>query len=324
MEDEIDDDQALKIARVREGNVEGDENEDTLFSPNLFVSEPDKPVTFHFTKKKRRQAMMNADDEQEILMINVYCVERELQHTVAAEGEIVWPAAEVLCWYLTSQGESLMGRRGLELGAGVGLASMVMASLGAKQVVATDFDERSLHLLQKNFDEFHSGSTQSIETQILVRQLAWGNALSEFLASTKLISNSSTQTEEGFDFIMGSDIIYYASALRPLMKTISALLSKASTLSSDSSSCSSTSSGSPSLSPSSNSPSPRVFPSLLNRPSFILANSLVRLGPNRDPFESLVAKYDFTITLVPLEDFVPVKSIPAHPTNLMVIQRQFS
>lgn len=82
----------LKIAEKRDLSNKDDDDDDDggLFNPEMFVTEREKPIEFKFKA---------ADDGFE-LRFDIYCVDRELQHTASAEGEMVWPAAEVLCWYI--------------------------------------------------------------------------------------------------------------------------------------------------------------------------------------------------------------------------------
>ena len=64
-------------------------------------------------------------------------------------------------------------RNGVELGAGVGLLSIVAARLGVS-MVATDGDDAVLDLLRANVNRQHWPETQTGEEHVRVRQLKWG------------------------------------------------------------------------------------------------------------------------------------------------------
>eukprot|EP01102_Stenamoeba_stenopodia_P000674 TRINITY_DN10628_c0_g1_i1.p1 TRINITY_DN10628_c0_g1~~TRINITY_DN10628_c0_g1_i1.p1 ORF type:complete len:295 (-),score=66.76 TRINITY_DN10628_c0_g1_i1:202-1086(-) len=286
MGDEVEDEmKSLLIAQKRnfydtkaEKAEEESDDEGDLFSPEMFLNESDKPIEFRF-----------ATEQGEKLSLSVWCVDRELQHTATAEGEMVWPAAELLCWYLISQQPLIKDKTVLELGAGVGLASMMACSLGARRVVATDFDERSLEKLNKNISQFKV-TDPTKATLMRVHQLAWGHALDEFrdrVSQSFSCSCSDGDHFEGyFDVIIGSDIIYYAAALAPLMKTVATLLS----------------------------PSPQSV--------FILANNILRFGPNREAFETIVDQSGFFIEEVALTSFLSEANMPQHPSSLLLIKRK--
>ena len=65
------------------------------------------------------------------------------------------------------------GRHGVELGAGVGLLSIVAARLGVS-MVATDGDDAVLDLLRENVNRQQWSETQTGEEHVRVRQLKWG------------------------------------------------------------------------------------------------------------------------------------------------------
>jgi methylase of polypeptide subunit release factors len=69
-------------------------------------------------------------------------------------GQVLWPAAEVLCFYFLSlsKGSFFDGKRGLELGAGVGVSGLVLSQF-CQQVVLTDNNDIVLEILQKNVEQ---------------------------------------------------------------------------------------------------------------------------------------------------------------------------
>jgi len=131
----------------------------------------------------------------------------------------------------------------------------LIENLKYRRVVATDYDERSLDKLHKNVSHF--SNSDPIRAKVMkVHQLAWGHALDEFRERVNRsyeCDDSNDNEEQGyFDVIIGSDIVYYAAALGPMMRTVSSLLTPA---------------------------------SLNSEAVFVLANNVNRFGPNREAFE---------------------------------------
>lgn len=63
----------------------------------------------------------------------------------AADGDHigldVWPASLFLAEYLQQHPSVIAQRSVLELGSGVGVSGLTAASLGAREVIMTDYDE---------------------------------------------------------------------------------------------------------------------------------------------------------------------------------------
>lgn len=113
-------------------------------------------------------------------------------------GVALWPSAIALAHELGArmeQGE-LIGCRVLELGAGTGLPGIVAATLGAAEVIQTDYADTALTLCRRN------GQQNGIQN-ITYRQTDWTNW---------------TETEQ-YDWIIGSDVLY-AEPMHPHMRAI--------------------------------------------------------------------------------------------------------
>eukprot|EP00210_Caulerpa_lentillifera_P006879 g6576.t1 len=67
-------------------------------------------------------------------------------------GQIVWPASQVLSWFLHQFPDLVRNKTVLELGSGCGLAGLVAAQLGASTVYLTDSSPVILHQLQKTIE----------------------------------------------------------------------------------------------------------------------------------------------------------------------------
>lgn len=142
-------------------------------------------------------------------------------------GLAVWRGSEILARFLCHQQqlcdsneESETGngvvrisqKKVLEVGAGAGLPGIVAHKvLGAKSVLVTDGDYDALNNLQRNVDT--NRSTGDDSCSISCQQLIWGRAVGTFL------ENHGKQ-----DVVLAADCVYMVPSLKPLWKTIDALL----------------------------------------------------------------------------------------------------
>ena len=118
--------------------------------------------------------------------------------TGGSTGTSVWEASVVLSEFMQSGlPEGFWhGKRVLELGAGAGFTSILAASLGAKQVVASDGNSRVLQLAEKNA----AANLAPAELRAIdFSQLRWEDA-----------ADPSWKFEQGsnFDVILAADVTY--------------------------------------------------------------------------------------------------------------------
>lgn len=102
-------------------------------------------------------------------------------------GVMLWPSAIALAHELLERGESLEGRRVLELGAGTGLPGIVAASLGA-HVVQSDRQLLALTVCRRNAAR---NGARGIEHR-LADWAEWDD-------------------DERYDVVLGADVLYAAS-----------------------------------------------------------------------------------------------------------------
>jgi predicted nicotinamide N-methyase len=131
-------------------------------------------------------AVLSRDDEQRFLTDN----KPRLPY-----GIVLWPAAIALAHEVAARGETLAGKRVLELGAGTGLPGIVAASLGAR-VVQTDRQELAMGVCRRNAER---NGVPTIEHRI-ADWTEWSDT-------------------ERYDFIIGSDILY-GDAMHPHLRRI--------------------------------------------------------------------------------------------------------
>ncbi|CAE8715569.1 unnamed protein product, partial [Polarella glacialis] len=143
-------------------------------------------------------------------------------------GDIVWRGARLLAGDLIRRGRSgLRGRTTLELGAGSGLLSAVCAGLGA-DALSTDGDEAEVPQQVRTAELFTDGL--SLGGSLSAAFLEWGtpacqeahDASLEVSPAVDGASPSRTPPlrKRGFDFVIGSDIVYMPRFIPALAETI--------------------------------------------------------------------------------------------------------
>jgi len=102
-------------------------------------------------------------------------------------GVMLWPASIALAHEVFARAAELAGKRVIELGAGTGVPGIVAASLGA-DVLQTDHSEVALHVCAMNVE-------RNQPLAIAQRNVDWETFASE-------------PSDETFDVILGSDVLY--------------------------------------------------------------------------------------------------------------------
>jgi predicted nicotinamide N-methyase len=110
----------------------------------------------------------------------------------------IWPAAVTLSSFIADE-LSLQGRSIVELGAGVGMASVVAAACGAR-VLATDYSTEALRFV--GYNALLNG------VEVATRQLDW----------------RAVRCSERFDMLFAADVLYERVNLLPIVTAIEKLL----------------------------------------------------------------------------------------------------
>lgn len=114
----------------------------------------------------------------------------------------IWPSSFVLSDFLIHS-VGILGKRCLELGAGVGAASVALRKSGAS-VVVTDYAKESIPFIELN--AMQNGIERDSEFEI--KQLDWRNV----------------RLSETFDIVCASDVLYERRNLLPILLAIEKLL----------------------------------------------------------------------------------------------------
>jgi len=166
-------------------------------------------VLKHFQVQDREEFFpieYSSNDQSRTVKFGVKGVKRELGQTLSSTGLTIWRAAEHLCQYIIDNPQRFQGKSVCELGAGLGLVSILLEKLEVcSELVVTDGDEDTLSLLVEN----------KIDNDCLfeTNYLLWGEQ-EDFLS----------EHSQGFDLLIAADVIYEEEQILPLLQTVNSLL----------------------------------------------------------------------------------------------------
>jgi predicted nicotinamide N-methyase len=127
-------------------------------------------------------------------------------------GQVLWPSAITLSKYIINHSDMFKDRSFIELGAGVGLCSLI-ASKYSKLGIVTDYKDEVMACINKNIEEFKNGA-------LLSATLEWGSTK---YCSLNIKGEDDKRREDilrGIDFIIGADIVYWEESIKPLIWTL--------------------------------------------------------------------------------------------------------
>eukprot|EP00978_Attheya_sp_CCMP212_P007268 scaffold16926_cov59-Attheya_sp.AAC.2 len=158
-------------------------------------------------------------------------IKAENGQTLHSTGLTLWRASHLLCNYLVSHTKEIVENKTiLELGAGLGLCGILAHKLGTRSVVLTDGDTDTLaemrHNVLINTNQTTEKQDGSKISTITCRQLRWGRNVDTFFEQQKQVQTAINERWNGYDIIMGSDIIYVEEIIEPLFQTVVTLLGK--------------------------------------------------------------------------------------------------
>eukprot|EP00949_MAST-11_sp_MAST-11-sp1_P004040 g4040.t1 len=137
-------------------------------------------------------------------------VDPEFGQVAAATGFTLWAASEKLAQYLASKegAKRILRKNVIELGAGLGLCG-ILASSVAKTCVLTDGDSRVLEKTKRNV-----ALNECDVSRVECAKLRWGPDVHSFMQ----------QYPDGFDVVLGADIIYDEDVVDVLFQTVASIL----------------------------------------------------------------------------------------------------
>lgn len=179
-------------------------------------ADPDPWDDFTFTFKKP-----SVSDISQEISIELNGMKAENGQTLNSTGMTIWRASNLLCQFLLQYcDKEIRDKTILEMGAGLGLCSLLAYHLKAKNVWCSDGDTDTLDQMRKNVNiNLEKEGLSLLESGVNIHcvQLRWG--------VTK-ISNFRKKTSEYFDVIMGSDIIYVEEVVEPIFDIVADLLTE--------------------------------------------------------------------------------------------------
>lgn len=143
----------------------------------------------------------------------------------ASTGAAIWNGANMATWYMENVigSSNLKDKSVIELGAGVGLTSLVANAMGADTVLITDGNEDVLKLADQNID---LNSIKNDKQKIQTARLRWNTedeaSVTSLLKDAGGGTSSSTQREY-YDYIIASDVTYKKAAWNDLLACIAHL-----------------------------------------------------------------------------------------------------
>ena len=157
-----------------------------------------------------------AAKDGEDIVIELKGFESESEQIWNSTGLTLWRSSQYLCDYLVENVKMLQDKRILELGSGLGRCGILASKLvddskeSSSAVYLTDGDSDTLLQLRANIE-------LNGPLPIRCHQLLWGTET----ATTFLKRHAS---DEPFDIIFGSDLIYVEKVISPLFDTVETLL----------------------------------------------------------------------------------------------------
>lgn len=194
---------ALKEFALHKGIVKDSDDSDEEVTEQQAESIVDKSSLDVLQRVRDHYAVKERDEIFEFkfgdIQFRLAGVKRELGQTLSSTGLTLWRAAEHLSQFCFDHADAFRGKTILELGAGIGVVSILLDRLGAKHVVASDGDEETVELLEKNI--------HAVKSNVEPALLYWGRH-QEF----------QSKHVDKFDVLIAADVIYEDEQVLPLVE----------------------------------------------------------------------------------------------------------
>ncbi|XP_041830605.1 methyltransferase-like protein 22 isoform X2 [Melanotaenia boesemani] len=183
------------------------------------------PVILKRCSPVPEQEEENTDDEEDDCSKDTIQIEHTMATPLEDVGKQVWRGALLLADFILSKPEMFRGATVLELGAGTGLTSIVMATT-AKTVYCTDAGEDLLNTCKRNVS-LNKHLMETSGGEVRVRQLDW---LQHSLCTDADVDFSWTEEEvadlhDHTSFIIAADVCYDDDLTDGLFRTLYRLCS---------------------------------------------------------------------------------------------------
>ncbi|XP_039980238.1 methyltransferase-like protein 22 isoform X2 [Xiphias gladius] len=220
--------------KVDEGNVEPcldeDGDLDIAHRPRKYPTEGSDrdlvcPIILKHSNPLPEQEEHNTNDEADKCFKDIIRIEHTMATPLEDVGKQVWRGALLLADFILSKMVMFRGATVLELGAGTGLTSIIMATI-AKTVYCTDVGEDLLSMCKRNVT-LNRHMTEPAGGDVRVRQLDW---LQHGLCTDTDVEFSWTEEEvadmyNNTSFIIAADVCYDDDLTDGLFRTLYQLCS---------------------------------------------------------------------------------------------------
>ncbi|KAM9843249.1 methyltransferase-like protein 22 isoform 1-T2 [Aulostomus maculatus] len=179
----------------------------------------------HHGEEEEDEEEFSTADEVDRRFQNIIRIEHTMATPLEDVGKQVWRGAFLLADFILSEPSIFKGATVLELGAGTGLTSIVMATT-ARTVYCTDVGEDLLNMCKRNVT-LNKHMVEAAGGEVKVRQLDW---LQPDLCTDADVEFSWTEEEvadlhDGASFIVAADVCYDDDLTDALFRTLYRLCS---------------------------------------------------------------------------------------------------
>ncbi|XP_029294522.1 methyltransferase-like protein 22 isoform X2 [Cottoperca gobio] len=183
------------------------------------------PIILKQSNPVPEQEEENTDDEVDQSFNDIIKIEHTMATTLEDVGKQVWRGAFLLADFILSKPLMFRGATVLELGAGTGLTSIIMATIG-KTVYCTDVGEDLLSMCKRNVT-LNKHMMDPAAADVRVRRLDW---LQHDLCTDAEVEFSWTEEEvadmyNNTKIIIAADVIYDDDLTDGLFRTLYRLCS---------------------------------------------------------------------------------------------------
>ncbi|XP_071128420.1 methyltransferase-like protein 22 isoform X2 [Mytilus edulis] len=154
--------------------------------------------------------------------LSVMTIAHKMETTLENVGQQIWLASLLMADFIISHKEEFQGKRVLDLGAGVGLTSVV-AAMYADHIISTDIGKDIKELAQHNLDQNNIKDV----TNFSVEEFDWfeNKYTADKTDEVKLKMDHEVESDiDSCDIIISADVIYDNNITDALFRTVYGLM----------------------------------------------------------------------------------------------------